>query len=138
MMNILTFGVYDMLHIGHIVLFKKLGDYVKANGGGKVIVAVQDDDYVLKYKPKAKLIYNTEERLFMVQSIRYVDTVVTYKNIDEDIKKIDFDIFAKGPDQCHEGFQRAVRWCENNGKHVLTIPRTEGISSTLLKQYMKL
>ena len=37
----------------------------------------------------------------------------------------------------HEGFQRAVSWCQENGKDVVTIPRTEGISSTLLREYSK-
>ena len=133
MKKVLTFGVYDMLHIGHILLFqraKALGDHL--------IVAVQEGDYILKYKPDTKMIYSTEERLYMVDSIKYVDEVVTYKDVDIDIQQIDFDIFAKGPDQQHEGFQRAVRWCEQNGKEVVVLPRTEGISSTMLRGYSRL
>ena len=132
MKKVLTFGVYDMLHIGHILLFqraKALGDHL--------IVAVQEGDYILKYKPDTKMIYSTEERLYMVESIKYVDEVVTYKDVDIDIQQIDFDIFAKGPDQQHEGFQRAVRWCEQNGKEVVVLPRTEGISSTRLRGYSR-
>lgn len=132
MKKVLTFGVYDMLHIGHILLFqraKALGDHL--------IVAVQEGDYILKYKPDTKMIYSTEERLYMVDSIKYVDEVVTYKDVDVDIQHIDFDIFAKGPDQQHEGFQRAVRWCEQNGKEVIVLPRTEGISSTMLRGYSR-
>ena len=83
------------------------------------------------------MIYTTEERLYMVSAIRYVDEVVTYKDVDNDIQNIDFDIFAKGPDQCHAGFQRAIEWCKANGKQVVTIPRTEGISSTMLREYSK-
>jgi glycerol-3-phosphate cytidylyltransferase-like family protein len=49
----------------------------------------------------------------------------------------DFDVFAKGPDQTHAGFQRAVEWCKANGKDVVVIPRTEGISSTMLREYSK-
>ncbi|MBR5989806.1 MAG: adenylyltransferase/cytidyltransferase family protein [Prevotella sp.] len=130
--RVLTVGVYDMLHIGHILLFKRAKDL-----GDKLIVAVQDGDVVLKYKPEAQMVYSTDERLYMVSTIKYVDEVVTYRDIDKDIQNIDFDIFAKGPDQCHEGFQRAVEWCKNHGKQVVTIPRTEGISSTLLRQYSK-
>ena len=132
MKKVLTFGVYDMLHIGHILLFqraKALGDHL--------IVAVQEGDYILKYKPDTKMIYSTEERVYMVDSIKYVDEVVTYKDVDVDIQQIDFDIFAKGPDQQHEGFQRAVRWCEQNGKEVVVLPRTEGISSTMLRGYSR-
>lgn len=134
MKKILTVGVYDMLHIGHILLFKHAKEICKDS---QLIVAVQDGDLILKYKPGTKMVYTTEERLFMVSSIRYVDEVCVYKDVDIDIQKIDFDIFAKGPDQNHEGFQRAVKWCEAHGKEVVVIPRTEGISSTLLREYSK-
>lgn len=132
MRKILTVGVYDMLHIGHILLFKhakELGDHL--------IVAVQDGNSILKYKPNTHMVYTTEERVFMVASIKYVDEVVTYEDVDVDIQNIDFDVFAKGPDQCHAGFQRAVEWCKAHGKEVVTIPRTEGISSTLLREYSR-
>ena len=76
--------------------------------------------------------------MFMVSSIRWVDQVVTYQDVDSDIQKIDFDVFAKGPDQRHPGFQSAVEWCNANGKEVVVIPRTEGISSTMLREYSKL
>ena len=132
MATVLTFGVYDMLHIGHILLFKRAKEL-----GDKLIVAVQDGDYIQKYKPGTSMVYSTEERVYMVSSIRFVDEVVVYKDVDVDIRKIDFDIFAKGGDQCHAGFQRATKWCEEQGKKVVTLPRTEGISSTMLRDYSK-
>ena len=136
MKTILTFGVYDMLHIGHILLFK----HAKELFPGEVcrlIVAVQDGDYILKYKPGTKMIYTTEERMFMVSAVRWVDEVVTYKDVDVDIQNIDFDVFAQGPDQNHAGFQRAIDWCNTNGKEIVVVPRTDGISSTLLREYSK-
>lgn len=130
--TILTFGVYDMLHIGHILLFKHAREL-----GDRLVVAVQDGDAILKYKPGTKMIYTTEERMYMVSAIRYVDEVVVYRDVDKDIQNISFDVFAKGPDQVHEGFQRAMAWCKANGKDVIVIPRTEGISSTMLREYSK-
>lgn len=130
MIKVLTVGVYDMLHIGHVLLFMKAKHL-----GDELIVAVQDGDTVLKYKPETKMIYTTEERLYMVGAIKYVDQVITYKDIDVDIQKIDFDVFAKGPDQSHDGFKRAEEWCKSHGKRVVVIPRTDGISSTLLREY---
>lgn len=132
MKKVLTVGVFDMLHIGHILLFKRaraLGDYL--------IVAVQADDCILKYKPDTRMVYTTEERLFMVGALKYVDEVVTYRDVDRDIQTLDFDVFAKGPDQNHAGFQRAEAWCRAHGKEVVVIPRTENISSTMLKEYSK-
>ncbi len=135
MKKILTVGVYDMLHIGHILLFQHAKEICGEEC--ELIVAVQDGECILKYKPGTKMIYSTEERLYMVKSIRWVDEVCVYRDVDKDIQNIDFDIFAKGPDQCHEGFQRAVKWCEDHGKKVVIIPRTDGISSTLLREYSK-
>ena len=133
MKKVFTVGVYDMLHIGHIKLFKharELGDYL--------IVAVQESEYIKKYKPSANFVYDTAERIFMVGSIKYVDEVITYCDVDEIIKQTSFDIFAKGPDQNHFGFQNAVKWCKEHAKEVVVIPRTEGISSTMLRQNLEL
>lgn len=132
MKKVLTFGVYDMLHIGHMLLFKRakaLGDYLT--------VAVQDGDLILKYKPGTEMVYSTDERVFMVSAVRYVDEVVVYKDVDVDIQNLDFDVFAVGQDQNHAGFQRAMQWCRDHGKEVVVLPRTEGISSTMLRQYSK-
>lgn len=135
MYTFLTFGVFDLLHIGHILLFKKAKD-LSQEGETRLVVAVQDSDFILKYKPDCKIINTTEERLFMVQSIRYVDKVVVYRDVEEDIQNIEFDVFVKGPDQNHTGFKKAVEWCKTNGKEVITLPRTEGISSSLLRSMM--
>lgn len=132
MRKIFTVGVYDLLHIGHIELFrraKELGDYL--------IVAVQSSDYILKYKPQAQIIYNTEQRMYMVNSIKFVDEVVEYTDVDKIVQKVDFDVFVTGPDQVHEGFQRAIQWCRENGKETVVLPRTEGISSSELKNSIK-
>jgi glycerol-3-phosphate cytidylyltransferase len=132
MKTVLTVGVYDLLHLGHVELFRKskaLGD--------RLIVAVQDSDVVLKYKPEAQLVYSTEERMYMVKSIRYVDDVVVYKGVDEIVREVDFDIFVTGPDQSHGGFQKAIKWCGEHGKETMVLPRTEGISSSSLKELIK-
>lgn len=130
--TVLTFGVYDMLHIGHILLFKRAKEY-----GDKLIAAVQDGEVILKYKPDTRVVYTTEERLYMVSTIRYVDEVALYRDVDKDIPSFDFDVLVLGQDQNHAGFQRAIEWCRENGKEVVRLPRTEGISSTLLREYSK-
>jgi glycerol-3-phosphate cytidylyltransferase len=129
MKKVLTVGVYDYFHLGHLRLFERareLGDYL--------IVAVQDGDFILKFKPNAKVLYSTEERIEIVKSLRCVDEVVTYTAVDESIKDFDFDIFAIGEDQTHEGFQRAVKWCEENGREVIRMSRTPGICSSDIKK----
>lgn len=129
MSKVLTVGVYDYFHLGHLRLFenaKKLGDYL--------IVAVQDSNYILKYKPTANIFYTTEQRLELINSLKVVDEVITYENVDETIKNVEFDIFAIGEDQVHEGFQRAIKWCKENGKEVVRLKRTPNICSSEIKK----
>jgi glycerol-3-phosphate cytidylyltransferase-like family protein len=98
---------------------------------------VQKSEVVLKYKPNSKLVYSTEERMYMVKSIRYVDEVIEYEGVDEIVKVADFDVFVTGPDQTHAGFQAAIAWCNEHGKETVILPRTEGISSSWLKEQIK-
>ena len=130
MRRVLTVGVFDYLHIGHVNFLKHAKEF-----GDYLIVAVQVSELVNRYKPDAVLLYGTDERIFMVGSLRYVDEVVTYEAVDEIVKSIDFDVFAMGPDQNHAGFQRAIKWCEEHDKEIVVIPRTEGISSSQLRSY---
>ena len=130
-MKVLTFGVFDLLHYGHVELFRKAKEL--AGPGGKLIVGVQDDEHVRKYKPDVKLGYTYDIRRFMVGSVKYVDEVVLHTDVDETVRRVDFDIFCPGGEQAHDGFKRAIAWCSEHGKHVIRIPRTEGISSTLIR-----
>lgn len=126
--KVLTVGVYDLLHKGHVELYRRakgLGDYL--------IVAVQDSDFILKYKPTAKVLNSTEDRKYMIKSIRYVDEVITYTDVDKIVKEVEFDIFVTGPDQCHAGFQKAIEWCETHNREHIVLGRTEGVSSSELK-----
>jgi cytidyltransferase-like protein len=132
--TIVTFGVFDLLHLGHLRLFVNIKKMCGIEN--KLIVAVQDSAYILKYKPDAKILYSNEERLEMILSLKPVDNAIIYTDVDITIKTVDFDIWAKGPDQIHSGFQRAIEWCKKNNKDVVEIPRTEGISSSLLKSHI--
>ena len=125
MKKVLTVGVYDLLHIGHVELFRKakaLGDYL--------IVAVQDSDVVLKFKPEAKMVYSTEERCYMVRAIRYVDEVIPEYTWEQKIKDVvdnQVDVFVMGDDWAGQ-FDFLKDYCE-----VVYLPRTEGISTTKIK-----
>jgi len=126
--KVLTVGVYDLLHKGHVELYRRakgLGDYL--------IVAVQDGDLILKYKPQAKVLNSTEDRMYLVKSIRYVDETIVYGAVDDIVKRVDFDVFVTGPDQNHSGFQNAIKWCEEHGKEHIVLARTDGVSSSELK-----
>lgn len=129
MNKVITFGVFDYFHYGHLRLFenaKKLGDYL--------IVAVQKGEYILKYKPEATIYYTTEQRLALVSSLRVVDETVLYTSIFEGVQQFDFDTLAVGGDQNNESFQKAIAWCHAHGKQVVTIPRTPNICSSEIKK----
>ena len=126
---VLTVGVYDLLHLGHVNLFRRAKRY-----GDYLLVAVQTSDAVNKYKPNANLVNSTEERMFMVNSIKYVDNCCEYQNVFDIVRKVEFDVFVVGPDQTHQGFQDAFKYCDEHGKKIVVLPRTEGISSSLLRE----
>ena len=128
-MKVLTVGVFDYFHYGHLKLFERaraLGDYL--------IVAVQKDEQIHKTKPEAQIMYTTDQRMEMVGALRYVDQVIPYDQVDETIQTVDFDVFAIGQDQVHPGFQRAKQWCLDNGKQVIMLERTPNICSSGIKK----
>ena len=132
MKKVITVGVFDYFHLGHLRLFenaKKLGDYL--------IVAVQDGDCILKTKPDANVLYTTEQRIDLVKALRVVDEVIVYQDVDKILLEVNFDVFAIGGDQTHAGFQRAVKWCEENGKVVIRLPRTPGVCSSAIKKSLE-
>lgn len=131
MTKVVTFGVFDYFHYGHLKLFeraKAMGDYL--------IVAIQDEGYILKYKPEAQILYTQEQRAELIGALSIVDEVVVYTDIDKSIKDVDFDVWAKGEDQNHAGFQAAEKWAIENGKEVRVLTRTPNISTTKIRQQL--
>lgn len=129
MSKILTFGVFDYFHLGHLRLFKQCkmhGDYL--------IVAVQDSNEILKYKPNAKVMYSNEERMEIIKELKLVDEVIIYKGISiETLQSIDFDILALGEDHKGGRFDVAEQWCIDNKKKVIRLKRTPNICSSEIK-----
>ncbi len=125
--TVITYGTFDLFHIGHLNLFKRLkeiGDYL--------IVAVSTDEFnALKGK---RSIIPFEHRIEIVRSIKYVDLVIpeeTWEQKVEDIKKYHVDIFAIGEDWKGK-FDFLKEYCE-----VVYLPRTKGVSSTEIRQILK-
>ena len=131
MTKVVTFGVFDYFHYGHLKLFeraKAMGDYL--------IVAIQAEEYILKYKPEAQILYTQDQRMELINALEVVDEVAVYTDIDRSIKEIDFDVWAKGEDQNHAGFQAAEKWALEQGKIVKVLPRTPNISTTKIRQQL--
>lgn len=132
MKKILTFGVYDYFHLGHLRLFKqckKHADYL--------IVAAQNGKYIKKFKPDASILYSTDERVEILEALRIVDQVIVYDTVCvETLEKIDFDILALGEDHIGARFDEITNWCNENGKTVVRLKRTPGIASSEIKNML--
>ena len=126
-MNVITYGTFDMFHIGHLNLLKRAKKL-----GNKLIVGVSTNEFNAKKGKKTLIPF--KERIEIVKSIKYVDEVIPEYSWDqkiEDIKKHNIDIFVIGSDWKGK-FDFLKEYCE-----VIYLPRTEGISSTMLKESLK-
>lgn len=125
MKKVITYGTYDLLHQGHLNLLrraKELGDYL--------IVGVTNDSFD-RDRGKLNVRNNVLERVEAVKATGYADQVIIEDYVGQkidDIQKYGVDIFAIGSDW--EGkFDYLNEFCK-----VVYLPRTEGISSTMLRE----
>lgn len=125
MKKVITYGTYDLLHQGHINLLrraKELGDYL--------IVGVTNDSFD-RDRGKLNVRNNVLERVEAVRATGYADQIIIEDYVGQkidDVQKYGVDVFAIGSDW--EGkFDYLKEFCE-----VVYLPRTEGISSTMLRE----
>ena len=76
-------GCFDIIHSGHIELFR----YARSLGE-KLVVGIDTDDRVKTSKGESRPINSLEDRVKVVSSIRYVDEVVTFSSDEELLKRI--------------------------------------------------
>lgn len=125
MTKVITYGTYDLLHQGHINLLRRakaLGDYL--------IVGVTNDSFD-RDRGKLNVRNNVLERVEAVRATGLADEIVIENYVGQkidDIQRYGVDIFAIGSDW--EGkFDYLNEFCK-----VVYLPRTEGISSTMLRE----
>ena len=128
MKRVITYGTYDLLHQGHINLLKRakqLGDYL--------IVGVTNDNFD-RERGKLNVCNNVLERVEAVKRTGLADMIIIEDYVGQkidDIQQYDVDIFVIGSDW--EGqFDYLEEYCD-----VVYLPRTEGISSTMLREESK-
>lgn len=123
MRKVITYGTFDLLHVGHINLLrraKEQGDYL--------IVALSTDEFNAGKHKEAYHSY--EDRKLILEAIKYVDEVIpeeTWEQKIPDVVNNNVDVFVMGNDW--EGkFDFLKDYCE-----VIYLPRTPGISTTQIK-----
>ena len=127
MKKVITYGTFDLLHIGHINILKRakaLGDYL--------IVAVSTDEFNLGKDKVCTISY--EDRAEILRAIRYVDEVIPEKEWSQKVSDIvdnKVDTFVMGDDWKGK-FDELKEFCE-----VIYLPRTKGISTTHIKVELK-
>jgi len=128
-----TSGVYDLFHIGHLNLLKNAKSLCD-----KLIVGVSIDELV-SYKNK-KAVINHNERMEIVRSIKYVNTVVPQNDMDKFKmwERLKFDVMFVGDD-----WFQSEKWNELDtkfkevGVKIIYFPYTKGTSSTLINETLK-
>lgn len=126
MKKVITYGTFDLLHHGHVLLLqraKALGDYL--------IVGVTSDDYD-RSRGKINNKQSLMERVAAVKATGIADEVIAEEyegqKID-DVQKYNIDIFTVGSDWVGH-FDYLNDYCE-----VVYLPRTEGVSSTDIRSH---
>jgi len=121
--KVITYGTFDLIHHGHINILRRakaMGDYL--------IVALSTDEFTAG---KGKQTYYTyEERKQILEAIKYVDEVIPetcWEQKTDDVLKHHVSVFVIGEDWKGK-FDFLGPYCE-----VVYLPRTEGISTTQVK-----
>lgn len=121
MKTVITFGTFDVFHIGHLNILRRA-----ATLGDRLVVGVSTDELNMSKKSRAP-VYPTAERMAIVAAIDCVDEVFPEESLDEKaeyIRRYKADVLAMG-DDWKGRFDMFSDICE-----VIYFPRTEGISTT--------
>ena len=129
---VMTNGCFDILHAGHVYYLER----AKAMGH-RLIIAVNDDNSVMRLKGKKRPINPLQARMEVLAALRTVDWVVNFSENTpaQLISEVLPDILVKGDNYQSNEIAGGASVIKNDGK-VLTIPIKQGFStSSLLKKY---
>ena len=118
-----TNGTFDILHPGHMQLFK-----VARSLGDKVIVATDTDAKIKKDKGDHKPVNDLKYRVAMLESIKYIDVVLTFgdrKELEGLIQLYSPDILLLGDD-----WRNGDVVGRKYAKEVRFLPRVGGYASS--------
>lgn len=126
-----TTGVFDMFHIGHLNIIRKAKELCEY-----LIVGVTTDELCKKRKNKMPIICE-EDRMAIVEAIRYVDKVVPQEDMDKfaAVKRYNVDAVFVGSDwKGTPSWDQYEKEFAEVGCDVVYLEHTDGISSTILRE----
>ena len=119
MTTVITFGTFDLFHVGHLEILKR------ARGmGGRLVVGVSSDALNVSKKNKTP-VYSESDRMAIVSAIQYVDEVFLEESLE---KKADY-IRTHGASILVMGDDWQGRF-DDMPCNVVYLPRTPSISTT--------
>lgn len=121
MRRVITFGTFDVFHLGHLRLIERA-----AKLGGRLIVGVSTDSLNLKKKGRLP-IYSEAERLAIISALRDVSEVFLEESLEQKgdyIQRYRADVLAMG-DDWRGKFDEYSKFCE-----VVYLERTPSVSTT--------
>lgn len=124
-----TTGVFDLFHIGHLNILKKAKEQCEY-----LIVGVSTDENVMSYKKKTPVI-PFEERIAIVEALKYVDEVVPQTNMDkyQAWEKLKFNAIFHGDDwKGSKMYEEIEQKFSDVGVDMVYFSYTKGTSSTIL------
>ena len=129
-----TTGVYDMFHIGHLNILRRAKEQCEC-----LVVGVTTDELCFKRKNKYPIIPENE-RVAIVQAIKYVDRVVLQSDMEKirPVKELGADAVFVGSDwKGTDAWNQYEKDFAEVGCTVVYLDHTDGISSTILREKLK-
>lgn len=130
MARVITFGTFDVFHVGHVRILKRA-----AALGDELIVGLSSDE--LNYKKKGRLpVYSQNDRAEIISSLGFVTETFFEESLElkaEYIKEFNADLLVMGDDWLGK-----FDWVkEQTNCEVLYLPRTPSISTTEIIEVVK-
>ena len=129
-LRIITFGTFDLFHIGHLNIIKRCKNY--NNEDNYLIVGVSSDK--LNYCKKTKVPYNT--RRSKIRNLKQVDEVFIEESLEQKLEyclKYKVDLLIMGDDHLHK-----FDFLKNNDINIVYLHRTDDISTTDIINMIKI